>query len=61
MIKVDLSGAKAFWGEKGPDWEKCAAAHETLAAKTGPGADFTGWTWIASSPLRSGSAPWATP
>ena len=46
MIKVDLSGAKAFWGEKGPDWEKCAAAHETLAAKTGPGADFTGWTGL---------------
>ena len=43
MIKVDLSGAAAFWG-KGPDWEKCAAAHETLAAKSGPGADFTGWT-----------------
>ena len=44
MIKVDLSGAAAFWGEKGPDWEKCAAAHETLSGRTGPGADFTGWT-----------------
>ena len=43
MIKVDLSGAEAFWGQ-GPDWEKCAAAHETLAARSGPGADFTGWT-----------------
>ena len=43
MIKVDLSGAAAFWGQ-GPDWEKCAAAHETLAARSGPGADFTGWT-----------------
>ena len=43
MIKVDLSGAAGFWGDKGPDWEKCAQAHRTLAEKSGAGADFTGW------------------
>ncbi len=42
MIKVDLSGAAAFWGE-GPDWAACEKAHRTLAEKTGPGAEFTGW------------------
>ena len=43
MIKVDLSGAEKFWGAKGPDWEACAAAHKTLAEKSGAGADFLGW------------------
>ena len=43
MIKVDLSGAEKIWGEKGPDWEKCAAAHRTVAEKSGAGADFLGW------------------
>ena len=43
MIKVDLTGAEAFWGEKGPDWEKCAAAHRTLREGTGAGNDFLGW------------------
>ena len=43
MIKVDLTGAAGFWGDKGPDWEACAAAHRTLSEKSGPGADFTGW------------------
>ena len=43
MIKVDLSGAAGFWGGNGPDWDECAKAHRTLAEKTGPGADFTGW------------------
>ena len=43
MINVDLTGAAGFWGEKGPDWSACEAAHRTLAEKSGPGADFTGW------------------
>ena len=43
MIKVDLSGAEKFWGDKGPDYEKCAAAHRTVAEKSGAGADFLGW------------------
>ena len=43
MIKVDLEGAKGFWGEKGPDWEKCAEAHRLLAEGAGPGNDFLGW------------------
>ncbi|MBR6114128.1 MAG: glucose-6-phosphate isomerase [Oscillospiraceae bacterium] len=43
MIKVDLSGAESFWGEAGPDYEKCAAAHRTLTERSGPGAEFTGW------------------
>ena len=43
MIKVDLTGAEAFWGEKGPDWEKCAAAHRTLKEGSGAGNDFLGW------------------
>ena len=42
MIKVDLTGAAAFWGE-GPDWAACEKAHRTLTEKTGPGAEFTGW------------------
>ena len=42
MLKVDLTGAEAFWGEKGPDWEKCAAAHRTLREGTGAGSDFLG-------------------
>ena len=42
MIKVDLTGASAFWGE-GPDWAACEKAHRTLTEKTGPGAEFTGW------------------
>ena len=42
MIKVDLSGAEKFWGAKGPDWKACAAAHKTLAEKSGAGADFLG-------------------
>ena len=31
MIKVDLSGAAGFWGDKGPDWAECEKAHRTLA------------------------------
>ena len=44
MIKVDLSGASKFFGPTGPDYAAAAAAHRTLAEKTGAGALFTGWT-----------------
>ncbi len=44
MIHVDLSGALPFFTAAGPDYTAAAAAHETLAAKSGLGADFTGWT-----------------
>ena len=43
MIKVDLSGAKKFFAEGGPDYAAAAKAHETLVGRTGAGADFTGW------------------
>ena len=43
MIKVDLSGAEKFWGPEGPDYALAAKAHETLASKSGKGAEFTGW------------------
>ncbi len=43
MLKVDLSGAKSFFDAAGPDYAAAAAAHRTLAEKTGAGADFTGW------------------
>ena len=47
MIKVDLTGAAAFWG-RGPDWAACEKAHRTLTERTGPGADFTGWLDLPS-------------
>ncbi len=49
MIKVDLSGAAAFFDAAGPDYAAAAAAHRTLAEKSGPGAEFTGWTEL---PMR---------
>ena len=44
MVKVDLSGAQPFFTSAGPDYSAAAAAHRTLAEKSGLGADFTGWT-----------------
>ncbi len=44
MVKVDLSGAQPFFPAAGPDYACAALAHKTLAEKSGPGADFTGWT-----------------
>ena len=44
MVKVDLSGAQPFFTSAGPDYAAAAAAHKTLAEKSGLGADFTGWT-----------------
>ena len=49
MIKVDLSGAAAFFDAAGPDYAAAAAAHRVLAEKSGPGAEFTGWTEL---PMR---------
>ena len=43
MIKVDLSGAAAFFTSAGPNYELARAAHETLSEGSGLGAEFTGW------------------
>ena len=43
MVKVDLSGASAFFTAAGPDYALASLAHETLLKGSGLGADFTGW------------------
>lgn len=43
MIKLDLSGITGFTNGCAPDFDAAAKAHDTLANKTGKGADFTGW------------------
>ena len=43
MVKVDLSGAAGFFTGAGPDYALAGLAHQTLADKSGLGADFTGW------------------
>lgn len=43
MVKVDLSGARAFFDAAGPDYAAAAEAHRTLFGKYGAGSDFTGW------------------
>lgn len=43
MIKVDLSGAGAFFDAAGPDYAAAAAAHRKLDERSGAGAEFTGW------------------
>ena len=43
MIKVDLSGASAFFTAAGPDYALASLAHKTLLEGSGLGADFTGW------------------
>ena len=43
MVKVDLSGAASFFTAAGPDYARAGIAHETLASRSGLGADFTGW------------------
>ena len=43
MVKVDLSGAEAFFNGTGPDYGAVAEAHRILSEKTGPGNDFIGW------------------
>ena len=43
MIKVDLSGASAFFTAAGPDYALASLSHKTLLDRSGLGADFTGW------------------
>ena len=43
MVKVDLSGANAFFTAAGPDYALASLAHKTLLEGSGLGADFTGW------------------
>ena len=43
MVKVDLSGAQAFFTAGGPDYAAAAEAHRVLATRSGAGSDFTGW------------------
>ena len=43
MVKVDLSGASAFFTSAGPDYALASIAHEKLLKGSGLGADFTGW------------------
>ena len=56
MIKVDLSGAEKFFAKGGPDYAAAAKAHETLAGRTGAGADFTGWLELPQR-IRDGELP----
>ena len=43
MVKVDLSGAQAFFQGSGPDYGAAAEAHRLLETRTGAGHEFTGW------------------
>ena len=43
MVKVDLTGAKDFFIDGGPDYAAAAEAHRVLAGRSGAGSDFTGW------------------
>ena len=43
MIKVDLSGASAFFEPAELDFAAAASAHRMLTEKSGAGSDFTGW------------------
>ena len=47
MIKVDLSGARPFFKDGGPDYTLAAEAHTVLTEGTGAGSDFTGWLTLA--------------
>lgn len=43
MVKVDLSGARDFFNDAGPDYAAAAAAHRLLSSGDGKGSEFTGW------------------
>ncbi len=43
MVRVDLSGAAAFFDPAGPDYAAAAKAHRDLVDGTGAGNEFTGW------------------
>ena len=46
MVKVDLTGCATFFDASGPDYGAASSAHRVLTEKTGPGAEFTGWTYL---------------
>lgn len=52
MVKVDLSGAKDFFGPVGPDISKISDAHRTLFERSGEGAEFTGWLDLPTRVLK---------
>ncbi|MEA4893913.1 MAG: glucose-6-phosphate isomerase [Oscillospiraceae bacterium] len=43
MVKVDLSGAKDFFGSVGPDYSKISDVHRQLFEHNGEGSEYTGW------------------
>jgi len=43
MVKVDLSGAQAFFEPTGPDYAAAAEAHRLLFSRSGEGCEYTGW------------------
>lgn len=48
MVKVDLTGAREFFCDEGPDYARVSDAHRTLAERTGEGSEFTGWMDLPS-------------
>jgi len=52
MVKVDLSGAKDFFGPVGPDISRISDAHRTLFERSGEGAEFTGWLDLPTRVLK---------
>ncbi|PKM74033.1 MAG: glucose-6-phosphate isomerase [Firmicutes bacterium HGW-Firmicutes-16] len=57
MVKIDLSGAKEFFGPIGPDYSKISDAHRKLFEHLGEGSEYTGWmdlpTRMFSGEMRS--------
>ena len=53
MVKVDLSGAKEFFGTVGPDYSTIAEAHRKLFEHTGEGSEYTGWMDLPSRVLSN--------
>jgi len=53
MVKVDLSGAKDFFGTVGPDYSMIADAHRKLFEHTGQGSEYTGWMDLPSRVMQS--------
>ena len=54
MVRVDLSGAAAFFDPAGPDYAAAAKAHRDLVDGTGAGSEFTGCL-AAAQKIRSRS------
>ena len=53
MIKVDISGAKEFFGPVGPDFSKIADAHRKLFEHSGEGSEYTGWLELPARVLKN--------